>query len=680
MAQSVYSATGGPGGVGNAGAYGGPVSLSNREGDVGGLGRYMEYMSNADMRPVPGQVENTTWRPSNTLFSAWEGSVGVITRLQSYGIRQKSVINQVILPLRYTPYTKLKLDTRMSTPRVMPEVSEHAPTELIEVTTQSTWAELKRHAIAFQMSAELLMDAKTNIGSMENREKMRRCVESLVLRLEYDAVKELMRQQTLAQRWVSTRPVTANSASVRDYMEMRKSSYLAAGKCNTGIEHIFASVDLICNYLGNSLDTCVLPLGARQLERAIDTTIRKYTVENEDTIVKLGGARDKDYIEVNASGKFNVLTYAPVYDHVFGETMENPMFRVSATGSYFVMPRDTRTSTIAEFETAERELSNAKALDPATPNRADTINAAQVRRDAANDAMFQLHPEGIKIIDHNTHRYVQITPQDIANADLRLSITEKGDGITSLNQQTKKYRAGYEILVIRPFMLLGTGTAIFAKSGGAAGASWYKMTAIESGTDFSGGFQRVQCVAYTKCWIYDPSMVLTVPDCVPQSIKNGCGTRFMRQGTYDPYEMMADEQYGDLTCMMIDARVYRKNKDMPIALTKSAQDAFADYANILMNNTRDIKDIKSGTNPQANPVWGMIPSSSSPFNFDTLPVESNLSDRIPQILYPGHQLNPDSTGNHTISLPNTGFLGDLDSLDGSAVLQGIYQKRIDKKC
>jgi hypothetical protein len=467
---------------------------------------------------------------------------------------------------------------------------------------------------------------------------MRRCVESLVLRLEYDAVLELMRQETLAQRWVSTRPVTASSASVRDYMEMRKSTYLAAGKCSTGLEHIFASVDLICNYLGNSLDTCVLPLGSRQLERAVDTTLRKYTVENENSIVKLGGARDKDYIEVNASGKFNILTYAPVYDHVFGETMENPMFRVSGSASYFVMPRTYSKSSI-----------NGDFLDA----------------------------KGIKIIDHNTHRYTQITPNDINSAGIFLvDRTINGNGTSTYTKSTvaltcNTQSTAYEIVVVRPFMLLGTGSAIFAKSGGAAGASWYKMTAIESGTDFSGGFQRVQCVAYTKCWIYDPSMVLTVPDCVPLSIRNGCGTRFMPEGAYDPHEVMTNERSGDLIIMLVDRDLYRGNRDMPLALTQAAKLSFEDYHSILMNNITDCNN-----NPDAE--VGLIQMEQE-FTMDALPVDANLIQRVPQIAYPGHQLNPDANGNHTISLPNTGFLGDLDTLDGSAILQGVYQKRVSNK-
>lgn len=311
--------------------------VHNRGLDFNNLGQVqntlLKYIGKPSSEFSPNNVTEDQWGVADSLIKKWGGAMEIVKSTIVQSAMEISPINTHVLPLKHAHALKLQMPIRTISRPMMQQTAERAPYRKIVTSMQYVVEELDRHAIGFDIGTEVLVDSP--LGQQEYADKMNATVEALRFAMEHSGLVQLVNQQSYESAFPITRPVQNKQSRFYDYMMAQIGTYAAIAKGNNGFEFLSAAAQKVGKSLSADYDTVVMSAGSRQLERAINPTTRKITVNNCKEMVKLGTVEDQQTIEINMIGSLHYIEHQPVWDDISKSLSECPLTRISATASSF---------------------------------------------------------------------------------------------------------------------------------------------------------------------------------------------------------------------------------------------------------------------------------------------------------------------------------------------------------
>ena len=309
----------------------------NRSLDFNNLGQVqntlLKYIGKPSSEFSPSNVTEDQWGVADSLIKKWGGAMEIVKSTIVQSAMEISPINTHVLPLKHAHALKLQMPIRTISRPMMQQTAERAPYRKIVTSMQYVVEELDRHAIGFDIGTEVLADSP--LGQQEYADKMNATVEALRFAMEHSGLVQLVNQQSYESAFPITRPVQNKQSRFYDYMMAQIGTYAAIAKGNNGFEFLSAAAQKVGKSLSADYDTVIMSAGSRQLERAINPTTRKITVNNCKEMVKLGTVEDQQTIEINMIGSLCYIEHQPVWDDISKSLSECPLTRISATASSF---------------------------------------------------------------------------------------------------------------------------------------------------------------------------------------------------------------------------------------------------------------------------------------------------------------------------------------------------------
>ena len=317
--------------------HAGQHAVHNRNLDFNNLGQVqntlLKYIGKPSSEFSPNNVTEDQWGVADSLIKKWGGAMEIVKSTIVQSAMEISPINTHVLPLKHAHALKLQMPIRTISRPMMQQTAERAPYRKIVTSMQYVVEELDRHAIGFDIGTEVLVDSP--LGQQEYADKMNATVEALRFAMEHSGLVQLVNQQSYESAFPITRPVQNKQSRFYDYMMAQIGTYAAIAKGNNGFEFLSAAAQKVGKSLSADYDTVVMSAGSRQLERAINPTTRKITVNNCKEMVKLGTVEDQQTIEINMIGNLHYIEHQPVWDDISKSLSECPLTRISATASSF---------------------------------------------------------------------------------------------------------------------------------------------------------------------------------------------------------------------------------------------------------------------------------------------------------------------------------------------------------
>ena len=317
--------------------HAGQHAPNNRGLDFNNLGQVqntlLKYIGKPSSEFSPSNVTEDQWGVADSLIKKWGGAMEIVKSTIVQSAMEISPINTHVLPLKHAHALKLQMPIRTISRPMMQQTAERAPYRKIVTSMQYVVEELDRHAIGFDIGTEVLADSP--LGQQEYADKMNATVEALRFAMEHSGLVQLVNQQSYESAFPITRPVQNKQSRFYDYMMAQIGTYAAIAKGNNGFEFLSAAAQKVGKSLSADYDTVIMSAGSRQLERAINPTTRKITVNNCKEMVKLGTVEDQQTIEINMIGNLHYIEHQPVWDDISKSLSECPLTRISATASSF---------------------------------------------------------------------------------------------------------------------------------------------------------------------------------------------------------------------------------------------------------------------------------------------------------------------------------------------------------